>query len=291
VSLASETDERALWALHLAARRTLVDATKVLDAAEIPSVAVKGAVTAYSLYREPTERPLGDVDVRIRPRDFRRAARAFEGAGWRVFDWKRAYGAFVATRGGVCVDVESVIGAPGLCAMTVEEMLERATRTLPRTEVRVPELHDHAVLSCVNVFKDKLVLALPWAVEDARRMGDVAGFDPDRFVARAREAKVATIAWIVADWLVRERPTAGWAKVKEKLGGDRAPRPLYSWAFRKLRGSAPRSLAMRLVARAGADDVRMRAEGLTKAVAFKASRTALLRRLEARGLLGDAGCH
>jgi hypothetical protein len=41
------------------------------------SDAVKGVVTAYWLYEEPTERPIGE-DVRIRPEDFRRAARAFE---------------------------------------------------------------------------------------------------------------------------------------------------------------------------------------------------------------------
>jgi hypothetical protein len=266
---ASANDVRAVWAIHLAARAALVDATNLLDAAGIPSLAVKGAVTAYSLYREPTERPLGDVDVRIRPQDFRRAVLAFKSGGWRIADWKPAYGAFVATRGSVSVDVESVLGAPGLCALSVDEMLSRSARGLPGTEVRVPELYDHAVLLCVNVFKDKFELATPWAIEDVRRIVQTDGFDGDRFASRARQAKTACIAWIVADWMVRKRASAAWAIARAKLGGDRAPRPLYAWAFRRLEERAPKSLAMRLLARVGADDVQMRMEGLRRAAALE----------------------
>jgi hypothetical protein len=272
---ASANDGRALWALHLAARRALVEATKLLDAAGIPSLAVKGAVTAYSLYGDPAERPLGDVDVKVRPLDFRRAARAFGEAGWRIVDWKPAYGAFVAEQGSISVDVESVIGAPGLCALSVEEMLSRATQGLLGTEVRVPELYDHAVLLCVNVFKDKFAFAYPWAIEDARRIGEAAGFDACRFVVGARRAKIACIAWIVADWMAREKGSAGWARVKEKLGGERAPRPLYARAFRRLAERAPKSLATRLLARVGADDVTMRVEGLRRAVELEMSKTGL----------------
>src|SRR5580692_1810420 len=76
-------DTRATWAMHVAARRALGAATKLLGEAGVPSLAVKGVVTAYGLYEEPTERPIGE-DVRIRPEDFRRAA------GWR--SWTRASG-------------------------------------------------------------------------------------------------------------------------------------------------------------------------------------------------------
>jgi hypothetical protein len=134
--------------------------------------------------------------------------------------------------------------------------------------VRVPELHDHAVLLCVNVFKDKFELALPWALEDARRIGEGVGFDADRFATRARHAKVACIAWIVADWMARKRGSAGWSVARAKLGGPRAPRRLYAWAFRRLEETAPKSLATRLVARVGADDAGMWVEALAKALAL-----------------------
>jgi hypothetical protein len=69
-------DARATWAMHEAARGALVAATRVLGEVGVPSIAVKGIVTAYWLYEDPTERSIGDVDLRIRPEDFRRAFEA-----------------------------------------------------------------------------------------------------------------------------------------------------------------------------------------------------------------------
>jgi len=74
-----------------------------------------------------------------------------------------------------------------------------------------------------------------------------AGFFEDRFVERARRAKVGSIAWIVADWMVRERRSAAWGRIREKLGGDRAPRPMYAWAFRRLGERAPEAIATRVL--------------------------------------------
>ena len=45
-------DTRATWAMHVAARRALGAATKLLGEAGVPSLAVKGVVTAYGLYAE-----------------------------------------------------------------------------------------------------------------------------------------------------------------------------------------------------------------------------------------------
>lgn len=269
--------------MHVAARRALVDATRLLADAGVPSLAVKGVVTAYWLYADPTERPIGDVDVRIRPEDFRKAATAFEKAGWRIVDWKPVYGAFAVERNGVCVDVESVIGAPGLCGLSIGEMLGRAGEVEVEVgggvgargaTVRVPEIHDHAVLLAVNVFKDKLVDALPWSIEDAKRVVEAPGFDAAKFVERARAGKVAAIVWIVADWMVRELGSAkgtaaGWAGVRTRLGGDRGPRPVYARLFRWLLEHArPDALAMRVVTRLGSDATRMWPGALRSALAL-----------------------
>ncbi len=262
-------DARAVWARQLTAYRALEAVAQRFEGAGIEALAVKGIVTASTLYAEPSERPMGDVDLRIRPQDFARAARVARDAGWRIGEWKPGYKAFVLNMGGLGVDVESFIGAPGLCALSIDEMLSRATRGVAGLDVRIPELHDHAVLICVNVFKDKLALAAPWALEDARRIVETKGFDEDLFVDRARRAKITCIAWIVADWMKRERGSAAWTSVKAKLGGERAPRPLYARMFRTLQERAPGSLATRLMARAGPDDVGMRVGGLVRAVAFE----------------------
>ena len=60
---------------------------------------------------------------------------------------------------------------------------------------------------------------------------------------------IASIAWIVADWMVREKKSDAWAEVKKKLGGERAPR----------------SMVTRLLARVGPDDPGMWMEGLWRA--------------------------
>ena len=47
-----------------------------LGAAGIPTLVVKGAILAHWLYARPIERPLRDVDLRVRPGDLRRATEA-----------------------------------------------------------------------------------------------------------------------------------------------------------------------------------------------------------------------
>jgi hypothetical protein len=256
------------------ASRALETVTKRFDAAGIDTLAVKGVVTAHTLYSDPAERPLADADVRIRREDVARAADSAREAGWRIHEWRPAYGAFVVVVPGlsVPVDVESVIGAPGLCGMSIADMLTRATRGAGPVDVRVPEIHDHAVLMVVNVFKDKLARAAPWALEDARRIVEVSGFGVDRFVDRARNAKVSGMAWIVADWMTRQKTSAGWAAIRHALGGARAPRPVYARVFRELLERAPDAMATRVLARVGSDDPGMWIAALRKAVALERRR-------------------
>ncbi len=252
------SDARANWALHVAARETLSAAVAVLGAAGVPFLVVKGAVTGHWLYDDPAERPLGDVDLRIKPVDFRRAVSAFERAGWETLDFKPAYKAFASGRRNLCVDVESVIGAPGLCGLSVEEMLTRAAQGPPEVAALVPELHDHALVLAINVFKDKLALASPWAVEDARRVAELPAFDARRLAGLAANARVRSLVWIVADWMTREKGSSGWARVREELGGDRPPRPLYAGTMLWLeKHAALDGVVVRVAARLASDEPRM----------------------------------
>jgi hypothetical protein len=260
-----------VWANHVTATRVLEIVVKGFESRGIDVLAVKGVVTSHLLYKDPSERPMGDVDVRIRAQDFERSAQVAKDLGWQVMQWKPAYGAFVlVVEGlGVSVDVESVIGAPGLCSLSIAEMLGRATRGVGGTDVRVPEIHDHAVVLAVNVFKDKFTMAAEWALEDTRRIVEAPGFDEARFVARVRRAKVASIVWIVADWMKREKASQAWGRIRSELGGDRGPRPLYAWAFRLLGERAPEGLLTRVLARVASDDPRMWMGALAKAVALE----------------------
>jgi hypothetical protein len=267
---------QATWAAQVTAKRVLDVVVTRFEEAGIDVLAVKGIVTSHLLYRDPTERPMGDVDVRIRPEDFERAGRVAEKAGWAIHQWKPSYRAFVVVvlGLGVSVDVESSLGAPGLCALSIGDMLERATRGIAGSDVRVPEIHDHAVLLCVNVFKDKLSTAALWGREDVRRIVELESFDADRFVALARRSKVASLVWIVADWMAREQGSAAWRKIRDKLGGERGPRPIYAWAFRWLTENAPTATATRILARVAADDPRMWVVAMARAVMLEWKREA-----------------
>ncbi|MFI5119836.1 MAG: nucleotidyltransferase family protein, partial [Thermoanaerobaculia bacterium] len=70
---------------------TLVGTIRVLGAAGVEVVALKGAVLAFFHYPDPVLRPMGDLDLLLRdPRDLERATKALAGAGWTaLFDTPR----------------------------------------------------------------------------------------------------------------------------------------------------------------------------------------------------------
>ena len=216
---------------------------------------VKGILTARLFYADPGERPIQDVDLRVRPQDLNRVRGIGERAGWRLVSRSRAYGTLGFEVLGFLVEFESHVGPPGLCALRVEDMLRRATRQSGGLGIAhlEPELHDHALHLCVNAFKDKLVDALPWAVRDLELLPGCEGFSPKILATLAREVGAATIVWIVATWLARTRGPMAWDAVRDELGRS-APRPVYRAVFeRALQAKPARRGWLRLLARAGAD--------------------------------------
>jgi hypothetical protein len=229
---------------------------------------VKGIVTARTLYDDPAERTLADVDVRVAgPAALERVVAFAREGGHLVIKHSRAYENVVVDLEGVEVDVECHVGPPGVCALTVRSMLHRSTI---RDDVfgfpcAIPEVHDHALLLAVNVFKDKLVGAAPWSIEDLVRIAASAGFEPAALAERARACRSVAIAWIVADWLAER--SSGWRDVRDALG-TRPPRRLYIRLYRWLAANAPTSVPARGVARAGSDDLARRMRALRRAYAF-----------------------
>jgi hypothetical protein len=216
---------------------------------------VKGVLTARLFYRDPGERPIRDVDLRVRARDLARVERAAQRGGWRPLGRSWAYRTLAFDVLGFLVEFESHVGPPGLCALRVDDMLRRARPStdplgLPHLQ---PELHDHAVLLCVNAFKDKLIDAVPSAIRDLEILPMQAGFDRGCFVKLAVESQVSTIAWIVADWLVEARRSTPWREIREDLAKV-APRLRYARLFnRAVRSRRPPRQALRVLARAGSD--------------------------------------
>lgn len=228
---------------------------------------VKGVVTARTLYADPAERSLRDIDVRVADVATLDELIAFARAqGHTIRQHLPSYRAAVLEMHGVDVDVECTVGSPGLCGLEIATMLSRA-------EVRddvfgfpcaIPELHDHALVLAVNLFKDKITTAQPWQVEDVVRVAAQPSFDPRRLVAVARGARSVAIVYVIAEWLA---PTSdGWREVRDRIG--RPPRRTYVRALRWLFANAPLSLPARVLARVASDDPAMRIEAIAVAVRY-----------------------
>lgn len=251
--------ETTAWVQQLLSAEALHAVVDLCAKENIDVLPVKGVITGRFLYDDVSERPLSDVDVRVRPRDLGRLLVAGRRAGWGVIRVQRAYANVVFDVCGRMVDVEGTVGPPGLCGLSVDAMIARSSFDASLGfGHRVPELHDHALLLCVNVFKDKLVSASSHAISDLTRIAGVAPFEPRRLAALAQATGAATLVWIVADWLARERAAEPWRLVRGALHPP--PRPRYAALFRRwTEDGGAGSLRLRLLVRLAHDSKTRRA--------------------------------
>jgi hypothetical protein len=263
VTSVSKVSAWAAHVVHLRAARTFLEAC---EAEGIPALPVKGIVTAYTLYDDPAERPLTDVDVRVVPRDVRHVVRLCRKRGWPIVQRMRTYANVVAMVDGVAIDVEAHVGPPGMCDLRVSSMLERARWSdALGFRARLPDFTDHAVLLVVNAFKDKLAGAFQWAIRDLDELPSRGRLDD--FAARVRDSGVVTIACVVADWMLAVRAVEAWRPLRDSLGP--LPRPRYAAALRHALELDRAGLRARILSRMGADDPMRRLRALTTMMAWR----------------------
>lgn len=239
------------WATHQFAEVALREVLEALTAAGVRAVAVKGIVLSQTLYADVAERPIRDVNLRILPEDLPRAVAAGRARRWELDYSSRQSGAVGFLHPRMLVELETSIGPPGLCALSVATLLSRARpRTRPSGVVCLePEIDDHALLLVVNAFKDKIVFCPRWSLHDTATIAGSPGFDAGVFCSRVREAGAHTLTAIVAAHLAPESPA--WRAILERLGP--APRPLYAAAYEALARRAPSSATLRVLGRLGSD--------------------------------------
>jgi hypothetical protein len=255
----------ATWARHELAVAALREVVVRCAHAGIPLLAVKGAVTSKILYKDVASRPMRDVDIRIRSRDFGAFRNLAAAAGWSRKCVSVIRRNLVYDINGIELDVECTVGPPGVCALTVEKMLSRAEFLTIGGENRVliPETHDHAVLLVVNVFKDKLFDAQAVALSDLQRIVIAPRFRRKEFASRVTESQVATLAWVVAGWMHGREESVEWGSVRAAIEERTRPRQLYAKVLNRLLQDPTRApLTLRLLARFSADRSLMRAKAL-----------------------------
>ncbi|HEY2510948.1 MAG TPA: nucleotidyltransferase family protein [Polyangiaceae bacterium] len=253
-------DDVAAYGYHVLARTALRESLRRLDAAGIPALVVKGVVLAYLLYDTPIDRPLVDVDLRVRPADLPRALAALQaapphGERARPLVSSRVQQTAVVSLHRIQIDLESHIGPRFVCKTSVATMLQRAERTdqgLGFPHLR-PELHDHAVLLAINLFKDRMTGGA-WRTRDLERIVRLPGFDPETLGARAAEAGCLTIVYVVARYLADTQGDPILDAVARRI---RPPRPRFAaHVLSTLRGEHRIPLlAWRVEVRAAADSL------------------------------------
>jgi hypothetical protein len=268
----SPTEDRVLvWIQHEVGIQILDAVATRCREASIPFLVVKGIVTSRLLYEDVAERQIGDVDIRVRPADLGAFERVGRASGWRRVRVLRSYGSLIYDFGALSLDVESTVGPPGLCGLGVDAMLRRAApqELSPGFSVAVPEIHDHAVLLVVNVFKDKVVAATPWGLADLERVVLQPGFRRDVFVDRVRASRITTMTWIVAAWMESVRGDAAWGEIRRAIEAGGGVRRSYARLVGKLLKGADghASLSVKLLARLASDSPRMRARAMSRAAA------------------------
>jgi hypothetical protein len=252
------------WAASESKRAAFAEVAVVAAAIGAPLLPVKGVLTAHLYYEEPADREMVDVDIRVRPRDLARLCQAGEARGWVLRERSHAYACAAFEVLGERVELEAHVGPPAFCKLSVEAMIERATTHeepfgVPHLQ---PELHDHALLLIVNAFKDQIVNASSGGLTDLARMATRPEFSFDLLAARAHEAGITVVTWLVGEWMIEKRDEPRWRALLDALGGKPA-RPLYAALFHALaRRHRPPSLALRLLVRAAADTPWMRAHAL-----------------------------
>jgi hypothetical protein len=127
-------------ALDLRLERMLCDAAEVLDGASIEYRALKGPVLAHTVYRDPSLRSFGDVDVLVRDREFDAAIDALRVLGFHRrfveprpgFDARFAKGACLERDDGLELDLHRTL-APGAFGLRLArlDLMAPAPRWFP----------------------------------------------------------------------------------------------------------------------------------------------------------------
>ncbi|HZW26311.1 MAG TPA: nucleotidyltransferase family protein [Gallionella sp.] len=172
--------------------RELVTVTRILDAAQIPSIALKGAFLAQFAYAEPGLRPMRDLDLLLRTEQAVQAFELLRAHGYRSM-FEGAPEAYFADRihlppltgpGGISVELHHRLTPPGGQAAGFEEGLW--ARSISRTVVGVPVRflcpEDMLLHLCIHATLDHQLDLGPLALADVALLVEKQAIDWPGFI-------------------------------------------------------------------------------------------------------------
>lgn len=174
--------------------RELVTVTRILDAAQIPSIALKGAFLAQFAYAEPGLRPMRDLDLLLRPEQAVQAFELLRESGYRsLFDGSPE--AYFADRihlppltgpGGISIELHHRLTPPdreidgfenGLWARSI-------SRTVGGAPVRFLSAEDLLLHLCIHATLDHQLDLGPLALADVALLAEKQSIDWPDFLGR-----------------------------------------------------------------------------------------------------------
>jgi hypothetical protein len=209
-------------------------ALRALDAAGVETMVLKGAALVASGLSELGLRPIGDVDVLVRPADRNAAIDVLLADGWEVETYPawyikrvfwRTVPAWVLRKGLVELDLHW--GALHLVRDPVAErpLWEHATTgSLGGEPVLVPSVEDQAMQTWLHAAEWCGLPPLRWVADAAAILGACGDrFDWDRVVASAVDQRVVLQTRSALDYLADELDQPVPREVRRRLHAERVP--------------------------------------------------------------------
>lgn len=206
-----------------------------LQRAGIPCMLLKGVALATAAYQQFADRPMRDIDLLVRPPDVPRALEVLLASGWRTAvdpaDEARYARAHhlppLVDAGGLEVALElhrSLLGEGHPFRIDLDDWWTRSTpspRAPSSARVFAPE---HLLLhACIHLGYSHLFRQGAWRTfRDVRRIVALDGFEWERFVRAAIDARAASCAY----WVLRlARDLAGMRVPERALDRLAPPQP------------------------------------------------------------------
>jgi len=176
--------------------RALGEVLSVFDAAGIDACRLKGCAYFVDLYEDPAERPMGDLDILVRPEQFDEARRALETLGFstrpdKEFVFAPSHHALTFDRHPITVDLHRSMMQQGRSQIDIEGIWSRAD-----THDHRPAPLDEIVLHLCHIIRSELMVPLVSFVDLALllRRGE---FPRSVILARCDEFRVGRGARVV----------------------------------------------------------------------------------------------
>jgi len=211
----------ACCAHHLLREQLTAGLWEALRSHGIPVLLLKGAALAKTVYRDPGERPMADLDCLVPRAQWREAVHLAVKAGgsWKISAKRRVtgthgYAADVALQNGMVVEIHRRLDYWPQFAVDYPGIFRRAT--LLESGEAVPSPEDCLLTLAIHAAKSGYVLPLR-AVVDGLALVTRREIDQEELARRAAEwrAKRAVAAWLRT--LTRFGLTGRWAALATSI--------------------------------------------------------------------------